>query len=132
MVATNFNEYIESIKNEYERNNAVTLSLQKENERLKAENYKDDEISKMKSQLDKMQKNYYRGFPINENEEKEIENWKKEHAERVHGLKTDDDRMRAGGCIGGNYKYEFIPTSIGVSGKVICSCGAEFEFQKIE
>lgn len=106
--------------------------LEEENKKLKDSHYKDDELKEMKSRLEKMQKNYYRGFPISEEEEKAIESWKKEHAAEVHGLKTADERMMAGGCIGGIYKYEFIPTSIGVSGKIKCSCGAEFEFQKIE
>lgn len=36
--------------------------LSEENSRLKNENYKDEELSKMKTQLEKIQKDYYRGF----------------------------------------------------------------------
>lgn len=47
-----------------------------------------------------------------------------------HGY-TPEMRIKAEGCIGGRYKYVFIPTSLGVSGKIVCHCGAEFEFQEI-
>lgn len=105
--------------------------LEEENKKLKDEHYKDEEIQTMKYQLDKMKKDYRRGFPISEDEERAIEAWKKKHDEEVHGLKTDSLRMKAEGCCGGRYLYRFVPTSIGVSGKIICSCGAEFEFQEI-
>lgn len=32
---------------------------------------------------------------------------------------------------GGRYEYIFVPTGLGISGTVVCSCGAKFEFQKI-
>lgn len=115
------------------KNNEDTIEyLRKENKRLKEENYKDDELQKMKQQLEKMKADYWRGFPISEDEEKAIEEWKKKHAAEKHGLKTDHDMLKAGGCIGGTWKYEFLPTSIGVSGSVTCRiCGEKFEFQEI-
>ena len=105
--------------------------LEEENKKLKENNYKDEELSKMKQQLDEMQKDYWRGFPISEDEEKAIEEWKKKHDEEVHGLTTNKLRMKAEGVSGGRFHYLFLPTSIGISGKIVCSCGAKFEFQKI-
>ena len=49
----------------------------------------------------------------------------------MHGLKTLKERVRAGGCIGGRYSYEFVSTSIGVIGIVKCNCGAKFTFQDL-
>lgn len=106
--------------------------LEEEIKRLREEHYKDNELQKMKSKLERMEKDYYRGFPISEEDEKAIRDWEKEHVAKMHGLKTTDDRMRISGAIGGNWSYEFIPTSIGVSGCVKCnSCGEKFEFQEI-
>ena len=105
--------------------------LESENKKLKEENYKDEELATMKSQLEKMQKDYYRGFPISEEEQKSIREWMDKHDEEVHNCRTLKDKLRRGGCIGGTYKYEFVPTSIGTVGIVKCSCGAEFAFQEI-
>lgn len=99
--------------------------------RLKDKHYKDKELSTMKSQLEAMQKDYYRGFPISENEQKSIQDWMDKHNEELHNCQSLDDKIRRDGCIGGTYTYEFIPTSIGTIGTVKCSCGAEFTFQNI-
>lgn len=105
--------------------------LEEENKKLKEEAWKDEEFSNMKAELDKLKDEYYRGFPITKSEAEAIEKWKRAHEEEVHGLKTNKQRLKARGVSGGRYSYHFIPTSIGTSGVVRCSCGAEFEFQKI-
>ena len=105
--------------------------LEEENRKLKEEYSKDEEIQKIQEHLDKMQKDYWRGFPITEAEEKAIEKWKKKHDEEVHGYTTDRMRMKAEGCSGGRYSYHFVPTALGTSGVIRCHCGAEFEFQEI-
>ena len=105
--------------------------LEEENKKLKENNYKDEELSKMKQQLDEMQKDYWRGFPISKDEENAIEEWKKKHDEDVHGLTTNNLRMKAEGVSSGRYSYHFVPTALGTSGVIKCSCGAKFEFQEI-
>lgn len=104
--------------------------LEEENKKLKEDNYKDTELQNIKQQLEKMKKDYWRGFPISEYEENTIENWKKKHNEEVHGY-TKEMRMKAEGVSGGRYSYHFVPTALGTSGIIRCSCGAEFEFQEI-
>lgn len=42
--------------------------LNEENCRLKNENYKNEELTAMRVQLEAMRKDYYRGFPISEEE----------------------------------------------------------------
>ena len=70
-------------------------------------------------------------FPISKDEENAIEEWKKKHDEDVHGLTTNNLRMKAEGVSGGRYSYHFVPTALGTSGVIKCSCGAKFEFQEI-
>ena len=88
-------------------------------------------MTRMKSQFDEMKKDYYRGFPITENEKQKVEEWMKKHDAEAHGAANNTDRLRRAGCCGGNYSYEFIPTSIGTVSYVKCGCGAKFEFQGI-
>lgn len=124
-------DVLEEIKNEFKRNEFRIAYLSEENRKLKEEYSKEKEIQNMQERLDKMKKDYRRGFPITEKEEAAIEEWKKKHDEEVHGFTTDRMRLRAEGCSGGRYSYKFIPTAIGTSGVIKCSCGAEFEFQEI-
>lgn len=124
-------DYLELIKKKFQEKNNTIKRLQEENYKLKEEYNKDEEIQKMKAELDKMRSDYYRGFPISEAEQNAIEKWKKKHDLQAHGLDTLRKRVKAGGCCGGRYTYHFLPTSIGVSGTVKCHCGAEFEFQEM-
>ena len=126
------NDCLKAIKCRNDDNEKRIKYLEEENKRLKDEAYKDIELNNMKEQLDNMKKDYWRGFPISEQEQEAIEKWKKKHDEEVHGFTTVKLRLKAGGCCGGRYTYRFVPTSIGISGKIICSCGAEFEFQGID
>lgn len=42
-------------------------------------------------------------------ESKSDKEWQEKHDTEVHGLKTLEDRLHAGGLIGGRYTYHFIP-----------------------
>lgn len=130
IICRNFDECLNSIKEMHHSSEIQIEALRNENRKLKDEHYKDTKMSDMKQRLEKMQKEYYRGFPISEEEQEAIEDWKKKHDEEDHGY-TPEMRMKAEGCCGGRYKYVFVPTSLGVSGKIVCHCGAEFEFQEI-
>lgn len=112
-----------------ENNESIIQRLEAANKKLKDELYKDKELQDMKEQLEKMKKDYYRGFPITEKEMSAIKEWKKKHDEEVHGVRNDVPSYKRGR--GGSYSYHFYPTSIGTSGVVRCHCGAEFEFQEI-
>lgn len=96
--------------------------LREELQKAKSDAYKDAELAKMKSRYEEMEKDYYRGFPISESEEKAIKKWQIEH-EKIH--------QGGHGAIGGKYTYEFIPTSICTFGVIKCSCGAKFDFQEV-
>ena len=102
--------------------------LKEENQKLKDEVWKDEELQDMKEQLDKMKSDYHRGFNITEEEDTAIKEWKKKHEEKVHGLTTPTVH----GAVGGGYSYIFYPTAIGCSGVIRCdACGEEFEFCEI-
>ena len=131
MYAHNTKEALELIEKEYKLKNTIIGNLRKRIEELEDENFKDKKLQEMKMKLEKMQSDYLRGFSISEAEGNAINEWKKKHEEEVHGLKTNKDRLRAQGVCGGRYKFVFCPTSIGISGKIVCSCGAEFKFQEI-
>lgn len=123
--------FVEDIKHELQGKDIRIKYLEKQNQELHDEKYKDNELSRMEDELKTMKENYYRGFPISEEEQKSIREWMDKHDEEVHNCRTLKDKLRRGGCIGGTYKYEFVPTSIGTVGIVKCSCGAEFAFQEI-
>lgn len=105
--------------------------LEEENKKLKDNLYKDEQLSSMENELNKMKDDYYRGFPISEEEDKNIKKWIDNHERDVHGCYTLEDKINRGGCCGGTYTYEFVPTSIGTIGTVRCNCGAKYTFQEI-
>jgi len=118
---------IKAIQRRNKDNEKRIACLEDENKKLKEGVYKDEKMSEMKQQLEAMREDYLRDFPIYKEEQEKIEQWKKRHNEEEHKYSSKNE-----GCAGGGYKYVFVPTSIGVSGRIVCHCGAEFEFQKIE
>lgn len=103
--------------------------LEEENKKLKDEHYKDSEMQRIEAELKEAKDDLCRGFPISKEEQERIREWQLEHDAEKHGLKTMEQRLRAGGCIGGRYTYQFVPTSIGTVGEIVCSCGEKFTFQ---
>ena len=94
-------------------------NLRKENAELKSEHYKDEQLSDMKDKLNKMKNDYYRGFPITEDEKKQIDNFINKY------------RGKNFGAIGGAFTYKFTPTSIGIAGEVIAPNGESFTFKEL-
>ena len=119
-----------AIKQRHEDQELRIEYLLQENKKLHDEHYKDDTIQDLQKQIDKLEAENRRGFPIFESEWDAIEKWKDKHDIEVHGLNTLDKKLKAGGAIGGRYSYHFVPTSIGTVGTVKCKCGAEFTFQE--
>lgn len=113
-----FDECIESLKERNADKTERIKRVEEENRRLKSEHYKDTELQNLQHKYDELKKDAYRGFPIIEREEKRIDEWKYKHEMQKH--------PRASYC------YIFTPTSLGVIGTIKCSCGAEFDFTKLD
>ena len=97
--------------------------LKKEIEKVKSEKYADEELSRLKSEYDRMKSDYYRGFPISEEEDKNIKEWIKNQQEKNPG---------SGGAAGGRFTYRFTPTGLGTVGTIIDGfTGDEFTFQEL-
>ena len=109
-------EAFESIKESILWYKSIADRLREKVNYLESENYKDEELQNMKAQLEKIQEDYRRGFPITKEESDNITKWKKNHDATEHG---NVDGYH--GAIGGGYTYEFIPTSIGSFGTCFCN-----------
>ena len=133
MIIGNINKtidtFVEDIKHELQGKDIRIEYLENQNQKLRDEKYKDNELLRMEAELKATKEDYYRGFPISEEEQKSIREWMDKHDEEVHHARTLGDKLKLGGCCGGRYTYKFTPTSIGTIGTVKCSCGAEFTFQ---
>lgn len=89
--------------------------LSEENQHLKEDAYKDDELIAMQVRLKEAETQLKLGFGITVQERQQIQLWQTEHLEKEH------NNRQYFGAIGGNFNYVFIPTSIGVVG--YCRCG---------
>ena len=74
----------------------------------------------MKKKFDQMLADYCRGFPITEEWEKAISEWKDQHWTNAHNAPSLLSRLNKQGAIGGAFSYHFVPTSVGTSG--VCRC----------
>ena len=114
-----FPQWIEMLTNYIEELQEAKEKAQRE----LAEFEKDKEIQYWKELYENARLAQRCSFPITEEENKAINEWQRKHDTEQHGLKTTDERLRAGGVSGGRYFYRFVPTSIGTSGECVCgSC----------
>ena len=96
--------------------------LENENARLKSDAYKDEELAKMKEELEKMKADYYRGFPITEKETEKINEWKS----------AMEDKLSWSGKASIRYSYKFFPTELGTIGIVTNDfTGEKFTFREL-
>lgn len=65
-----------------------------------------------------MKEEYHRGFPISNEEKAMIDEFKSQHKGYY-------------GAIGDGFMYQFIPTSIGISGTIIATKGDKLEFREL-
>ena len=80
-----------------------------ENKSLKSEQYKDAELTKLKSEIDRLRKILNQSFTVNEREKESIEKWYNEHKNKMHNGRDF------------NYVFEFAPTAIATFGDCICT-----------
>ena len=127
-----FDDCIKSIERRYEHLRTRIKTLEKENEKLKDEHYKDKEIKRITEENERLRENYRNGFPLTKEECDAINKWKEKHEKKTHKIITPEQKMTYGGAIGGTYTYHFTPTTIGVIGTIQCTCGEEFTFKNLD
>lgn len=98
-------------------------------ERLKEitdEKWKDKQLQELKEQAEKYRHEAMIGFTMTDEDVAKVKEWKEQHMVKQHNLTTLEQRLRWGGAVGGNFVYEFCPTSIGTVGTCICgNCRAK-------
>ena len=77
MIFGNTHEIIEELKNRFDRQEDRIKYLEEQNKKIQEKNWAEEKYQKMQSRYEAMQKDYYRGFPISEEEEKKIKAWQK-------------------------------------------------------
>lgn len=80
----------------------------------------DTRVQEIKTKWEDYTKRMRYGFQVTPQEHENILAWQNRHDKERHNLVTNMQKVRAGGCIGGRYHYEFHPTSIGTAGSCIC------------
>lgn len=105
---------LQSVINGLKEKDKQIESLQEENNRLRDEHYKDEELKKLQEKIDKLQGDCNRGFPISFNEQEVIDEFREEHKKE---------------CPHCSFKYIFEPYSIVEFGYLKCNvCGEEIKF----
>lgn len=126
LMKRDFSLSIDKIKEIYEKQAVTIESLEKENKFLREQYDKDEEVSKLKTEILNMRRQMSNAFVLNEKETKAIADWIENHNKEFHNGKPH--------CtgIGRAFSYTFTPTSIGSIGEVICICGQTFCFRDLE
>lgn len=105
---------IDNIKSVIENAVNYAQAVEEENDALKSNVWKDEQLRSMKEQRDRMLKDYQRGFPISEDEQERINNWATRHRRLYH---PTNGNVKYDGC---SIVYEFSPTSLGTVGTAYC------------
>lgn len=111
-------ELFDNIRNRMQWYVDDNVRLREENEKLKSEHYKDDEIKRLNKELEETKDNLYRGFPIFEDEDVKIRNWQKEHLKNMHP--EPPKKIIKYWAEGPNYNYVFKPFELGIVQKCYC------------
>lgn len=120
-------DLIKELAEVYEDLENTNKILREKNNKLEDEHYKDELVAQLKKRNEILFNDMLRGFRINEDEEKEWKTWEQNHIINQHG------KGFTGGAIGGGFKFEFLPTSIGTIGTIKCtSCASKAEKEAYE
>lgn len=84
-------------------------------EEAKSETYKDEELARIKNQLEMLKENTYHSFMISASEAEKVSKWKQNHDEKEHKNPNGYHRISDGG-----YTYKFYPTAIGTFWNCTC------------
>lgn len=109
---------LRALQEQFSRQEKEIEQLRIENTKLKSGIWKEEEVARLKHEDNRMKEEYHRGFPISNEEKAMIDEFKSQHKGYY-------------GAIGGGFTYQFIPTSIGISGTIIATNGDKLEFREL-
>lgn len=110
----------DNLKAIFDEQKSTNDRLHKHLEEITDEKWKDKELQEMKAKMEKYYHEAKLGFPMADDDQSRVQEWKDKHMAEKHNVKTLEDRLHWGGSVGGNFLYEFCPTSIGTIGTCIC------------
>ena len=126
----NFDKCLETMKKINDSKNKRIKFLENQVNELKDKQSKDKEIQKMKKYVEKAQRELRQGFPISDEQNKQISDWMSKHIREKHWDKKHNCESYCGAA-GGRFIYQFLPTGIGTFITVKCSCGEKFEIEDL-
>lgn len=126
----NFDECIENMRKINDYKDKRIEYLEKQVEELKDKQFKDKEIQKMQKFVEKAQRELRQGFPISDEQNKQITDWQLKHIREKHWDKKHDCEAYCGAACG-RFIYQFLPTGIGTFITCKCSCGAKLEIEDL-
>ena len=97
--------------------------ISQENDRVKAETFKDETIKELQDRLEKLVEETQYGFNITKDEYENAQGWCRNHTKQKHG--------GFNGAGGGRYRWVFTPTGLGDYICVKCLCGDEILIRDI-
>lgn len=100
----------------FSREFKLNKALIEENRTLKEGVWEKEDVARLKKEVEDL----HRGFPITKKEWDDIYKWVDDHNTDINSRTPHFVK-----------RFEFVPTPIGYSGKVVCGCGAEYEFHEL-
>lgn len=125
-----YEEILESARRRFESYESTVGRLSARIAELESETYADEKMAEMKAEVEEARRAMSRGFCISDEEWDKIHAWQREHLRDAHGIDDEHQHLYAG-ATGGAWTFTFIPTSIGVIGRVSCHCGEKLTFQEL-
>lgn len=110
----------DNLKAIFDEQKSTNDQLHKRLDEITDEKWKDKELQDMKAKMEQYYHEAKMGFSMTNDDQNRIQEWKDKHMAEQHNVKALEDRLHWGGSVGGNFLYEFCPTSIGTIGTCIC------------
>lgn len=110
----------DNLKAIFDEQKSTNDRLHKRLNEITDEKWKDKELQDMRVKMEQYYHETKLGFSMTDDDQNRIQEWKDKHMAEQHNVRTFEDRLHWGGSVGGNFLYEFCPTSIGTIGTCIC------------
>lgn len=114
------------LKDKFMRQDEDNERLRDENMKLKEGIWEKEEIKRLKEENKRLEKESRNGFSITDEEWESIHEWQTKY-KNEHGYGNNTKI----GIVGGLFTYQFVPTSLGISGVCIAPNGEKFIFRRI-